>query len=210
MNTQQNIMTNAQLLKSVIVALVIGILVLVTAVLPAEYGIDPLGTGKLFGFSKLYVDETKTEKVATTTTFNCLDANKAIELKHVSSPKGTAIPINAINAAPEAKLPFKTDSITVNLKAGKGIEYKVFAHKYEKIKYTWATNKNLVFVDFHGEPQENPSGFYESYTVAYSNNMGGTLTVPFKGIHGWYFKNKSNDDISISIILEGNYELIKK
>ena len=50
-------MNKKQLLKSVIIALVIGALVLITAVLPAEYNIDPLGTGKLLGFSKLYVPD---------------------------------------------------------------------------------------------------------------------------------------------------------
>ena len=44
-------LNKGQLLKSLIIALIIGAVVLVTAVLPAEYGLDPLGTGKLFGFS---------------------------------------------------------------------------------------------------------------------------------------------------------------
>ena len=39
------------LLKATGVALVVAIIVLTTAVLPAEYGIDPLGTGKALGLS---------------------------------------------------------------------------------------------------------------------------------------------------------------
>ena len=35
------------------VSVVVAALVLVTAVLPAEYGIDPLGTGRMLGFTAL-------------------------------------------------------------------------------------------------------------------------------------------------------------
>lgn len=59
-NKQPNL-NKGQLLKSLIIALLIGSVVLLTAVLPAEYGLDPLGTGKLFGFSKVYQDNAKTE-----------------------------------------------------------------------------------------------------------------------------------------------------
>ena len=65
---------------------------------------------------------------------------------------------------------------------------------------------------FHGEvEQDNPpkNVFYESYTLAYSNNMAGTLTAPFKGKHGWYFRNETKEDIVVTIILNGQYELFK-
>jgi len=47
--------------------------------------------------------------------------------------------------------------------------------------------------------------------VAYSNNMAGTFTAPFKGRHGWYFSNKKNsEDMVVTIYLDGQYELLKK
>jgi hypothetical protein len=49
------ILDKKSIVKQVIIALVIGAVLLVSAVLPAEYGIDPLGIGKATGFSKLYV-----------------------------------------------------------------------------------------------------------------------------------------------------------
>ena len=66
-------LTKSQLLKSLVIALIIGIVVLLTAVLPAEYGIDPLGTGQLFGFSKLYQE---TGPVATNDTSSNLNFKK--------------------------------------------------------------------------------------------------------------------------------------
>ena len=83
--------------------------------------------------------------------------------------------------------------------------------KYGSVKYEWySQNKEIVFLDFHGEvEEENPPKevFYESYTVAYSNNMGGTFTAPFKGKLGWYFRNLSDKEITIIIKLKGQYKL---
>ena len=56
------ILDKKSIIKQVIIALFIGATLLVSAVLPAEYGIDPLGIGKATGFSKLYVAEESTEK----------------------------------------------------------------------------------------------------------------------------------------------------
>ena len=50
----QQIVAKKQIIKAVLFAILLSIVILVSAVLPAEYGIDPIGTGKLFGFSKLY------------------------------------------------------------------------------------------------------------------------------------------------------------
>ena len=199
----QQIVSKKQLLKSIIVAFLIGGLVYTAAVLPAEYGKDPLGTGKLFGFSKLYIKENT----------NQLNFNK-IELKDVGSPSKIAKPSEANNPAPEQQFNIIQDSITIKIPAKKGIEYKVKMLKYGSTKYEWhSKNKEIVFLDFHGEVEEkNPPKevFYESYTVAYSNNMAGTFTAPFKGKHGWYFKNLSNKEITITLKLQGQYQLFNK
>ena len=40
-----------QIIKATLAALIIGVGVFVIAILPAEYGSDPLGTGKLLGLN---------------------------------------------------------------------------------------------------------------------------------------------------------------
>jgi hypothetical protein len=199
----QLVVSKKQVLKSISLAFLIGGLIFIIAVLPAEYGKDPLGTGKLLGFGKLYTKESS----------NQLNYKK-IELKDVGSPSNIIKPSEANNPISENQFDVIEDSISVKIPAKKGVEYKVKMLKYGSTKYEWHTqNKEIVFLDFHGEVEEkNPPKevFYESYTVAYSNNMGGTFTAPFKGKHGWYFKNLSNKEITITIKLEGQYKLFKK
>ncbi len=210
-DSNQLVMNKKQLLKSVLWAFFIGAVVLVTAVLPAEYGIDPLGTGKLFGFSKLYMDDAP----SVTTEENSITVQTDVELlklKKLGSPPSTPKPEEAKNPAPISQLAMRTDTICVLVPAGKGLEYKFRALKLGSIKYDWNTSEsNIVYIDFHGEVyQENPPEevFYESYTLAYSNNMAGTFTAPFDGKHGWYFRNRNVSDVIVTLHLEGQYELL--
>lgn len=206
-NNQPNL-TKGQLLKSLIIALSIGAIVLLTAVLPAEYGLDPLGTGELFGFSKLYEGDKKIKNTEATSSLNF----KKIKMENIGSPANVPKPMEADNPPPKVQYTKREDTITVIVPAEKGIEYKFKSLKYGSTKYEWTTDKGIVFIDFHGEvKQDNPpkNVFYESYTIAYSNNMAGTLTAPFKGKHGWYFRNETKEDIVVTIKLNGQYELFK-
>jgi hypothetical protein len=45
--------STGKIVTATIFALIVGAIVLVVAVLPAEYGIDPLGTGKALGLLEL-------------------------------------------------------------------------------------------------------------------------------------------------------------
>ncbi len=207
---KQPIMGKKQLLKSTCIALFIGVLVLLAAVFPAEYGMDPLGAGKLFGFGKLYQGDVESStSEANSTTTSVLNFKK-LELEKLGSPADVPKPIEAQNPPPETQYSSREDTLTVSVPAGKGLEYKFKMLKYGSVKYEWATDQGIVYIDFHGEvkqahPLENV--FYESYTLAYSNNMVGTFTAPFEGKHGWYFRNDSNQDIVVTLRLKGQYEL---
>ncbi|WP_400079952.1 hypothetical protein [Winogradskyella sp. R77965] len=199
-------LSKGQLLKSLIIAIIIGAIVLVTAVLPAEYGIDPLGTGKLLGFSELYQGNNQAENYDSYSSLNF----KTIKMEKLGSPKSTPKPSEANNPPPENQYPEREDTIEVVVPAKKGVEYKFKSLKLGHTKYEWTLDKGVVYLDFHGEvKQENPpkNVFYESYTVAYSNNMAGTFTAPFEGKHGWYFRNDTSEDIVVTIKLNGEYEL---
>ncbi len=196
----KKVMSKKQLLKSVLIALIIGVLVFVGAVLPASYGKDPFGTGKLFGFDKLYIPNTNN------TTIN----QEHLKIDKLGSDVSVLKPIE-VHFPTTTPFSKRTDTIKIVIPAKKGIEYKFKVKKCAQLKYEWfTTNKETVYLDFHGEvKQENPTKdvFYESYLLAYSNNMAGTFTAPFNGKHGWYFRNEYEKDIHLFIILDGEYEL---
>ena len=200
-------MGKKQLIKYLIISILIGGIVLVTAILPAEYNIDPLGAGELFGFSKLYAQPNAEEFEIQNVPLNF----KKLTIEESGSGPDVPIPVEVNSPPPAEQYSIREDSdISVVVPAGKGIEYKFKMLKYGSTKYEWSTDGSILYSDMHGELLlENPpeEEFFESYAEAYSNNMTGTLIAPFEGIHGWYFRNKNKEDVIVNIKLKGQYEL---
>ncbi len=101
----------------------------------------------------------------------------------------------------------RSDSIEIVIPAGKGLEYKLYMEKYGHVTYEWQTDDEALYFDFHGEPAGDTTGYFESYSITTSDNMKGSLTAPFKGSHGWYWKNNSQQDITISLTMQGYYTI---
>ncbi|MBN8861820.1 MAG: hypothetical protein J0H92_00530 [Sphingobacteriales bacterium] len=199
-------LSNKKIIRSVLFALGIAILVLVCAVLPAEYGIDPVGTGKLFGFNKLYIPEdTAQDKEGIVR-----KSYPPIKMEKAGSAPDVKRPVEADNPPPAKQFELREDSVQVVVPAGKGIEYKMYVLKYGNVKYEWTTDKDVLYFDFHGEvsqEQETKDVYYQSYAIAYSNNMVGTFISPFEGKHGWFFRNNGKEDVTVTIRLKGEYVL---
>ena len=203
------ILETKKIIKATVVAFIIGAIILITSVLPAEYGIDPTGAGHYLGFSKLH--HVENTEITPSAEMVVQPSHRLLKLENGGSSPDIAIPTEVNNPAPEKQLEEREDSILFNVPAGKGLEYKINMLKHGKVKYEWTTDKGTVFFDFHGEVKEKiPSNnvYFESYTVAYSNNMIGNFLAPFEGKHGWYFQNKSENDLVITIRLKGQYALI--
>ncbi|MFT5099196.1 MAG: hypothetical protein ACJA2O_003208 [Candidatus Azotimanducaceae bacterium] len=103
---------------------------------------------------------------------------------------------------------YQEDTAIVIVQPNKGVEYKLKIAQYGNITYEWKTNGGSVYFDFHGEPKGDTSGYFESYAIATTPEMKGSMTVPFDGIHGWYWKNNSDQEIAVTLKTQGNYEVI--
>lgn len=203
----QQIVAKKQIIKAVLFAILLSIVILVSAVLPAEYGIDPIGTGKLFGFSKLHTAEINENKQE----IAIQKVLPLIKMEKAGSGPEVKRPLEANNPAPKNQFAQREDTVEVIVPAGKGIEYKVYMLKYGSMKYEWVTNKGILYFDFHGEVKQEKkvaNVYFESYTIAYSNNMVGTFYAPYEGNHGWYFRNDENQDIIVTLRLKGQYTLL--
>ena len=91
----------------------------------------------------------------------------------------------------------------------RGVEYKFNILQFGSLIYEWETlDGSDIYFDFHGEPEGDTTGFFESYSIATTNKMKGTATVPFNGSHGWYWKNTTDKEITIVLKTSGNYLVI--
>lgn len=172
--------------RLVLILLAVG-LAIVGIVMPVAFGIDPLGARRLFSTSY-----------------------PLLKMDDAGSGPDVPRPEEANNPPPTEQYSVREDTIVVTVPAGKGIEYKIYMLKHGSLKYAWNSGQDVLFVDFHGEVNQlNPPKdvFYESYTVAFSNNMVGTFLSPFEGKHGWYFKNRGKDDVVVTVNLKGQYTI---
>lgn len=166
----------AGLFKATAIALVVAAVVLVGAILPAEYGIDPTGLGKRLGL---------------------------VALSEASVQGGG----EGVREGDES-IPYREDEVSIDVPPGKGLEYKVHLAEGGKLSYFWATDGDPLYFDFHGEPQGDTSGYFESYAESTHGDMTGTLFAPFAGSHGWYFENRSTASINVVLELKGHYEVL--
>ena len=174
----QHTVSTKTLVKASITATVVAAIALVTFILPAEYNIDPTGIGHKLGLTTL-AQATESDVVVST---NNADTNTS------------------------GSQEFQT--IEVVVPAGRGVEYKFAMPQYAKMTYEWLTDGEALYFDLHGEPEGDTTGYFESYTIATSNEMKGSFTAPFAGSHGWYWKNKSEKPIAVQLLVKGEYQVI--
>jgi hypothetical protein len=113
-----------QMSAAVVGAMAMAALVLLAVVLPAEYGRDPLGTGRALGLLDLYE----------------------------ASAEATTLPPPAPTAT-QGPPTYKIDSSELELGPGQSFEYKYRLEKGASMVYAWNTTDRVKY-EFHGEPDD--------------------------------------------------------
>lgn len=109
---------------------------------------------------------------------------------------------------PRAAGAYSQHEIQLSLPAGEDIEYKFQVAQGDKLAFQWDSAGQPLHVDFHGEPAGDTSGYFESYALGEVSGLEGTLTAPFDGSHGWYWRNDSNQAINIDLQVQGRFEVL--
>ena len=105
----------------------------------------------------------------------------------------------------------KSDEVTVTLKPGEASEIKLEMLDKATVSYEWATDGVPVNHDTHGEPYNGPKGYYHSYSKAKQvKGDKGEFTAIFDGTHGWFWRNRSNRDVTITLKTKGEYLSVKR
>jgi len=159
-------------------------LLLVTCILPAEYAVDPLGTGARLGL--LALGETG-KQVAALEAAKSQSATTAATLVHQDGG-------------------FKQETVTFTLGPREGMEYKYRLDKGEALLYSWKASVPVEY-EFHAEPDGAPRGYAQSYEKKAGPQDSGTLTAPFPGIHGWFWQNPTSTPITVTLTSAGYYNI---
>jgi len=211
--TLNELPTSRQLLRSTVIAVAVAAALLVTVVMPSEYAIDPTGVGRVLGLTQMgEMKEILAEEAAADA------AVQPVAAQVVQAPAPAQLaPQEQVAAGPVAEpvaepLPaLKSDEVTVTLKPGEASEIKLEMLDKSTVSYEWTANGAPVNHDTHGEPYNGPKGYYHSYSKAKQvKGDKGELTAIFDGTHGWFWRNRSNSDVTITLKTKGEYLSVKR
>ncbi len=184
----QTVEARQRILVAAGAALLAAGLILVMFVLPAEYAVDPLGTGARVGLLDLGV------------------VGQQVEALSNGAATGTAGAADATIVVPQDKA-FTEETVEFKVAPREGMEYKYRLDKGEVLLYSWKTTAP-VNVEFHAEPDGAPRGYAQTYEKTdRQSEASGTLTAPFSGIHGWYWENTTDQEITVTLTSAGYYNL---
>ena len=194
----------AKLIKSTIIAITLAAIILVTGVLPAEYGIDPTGIGKLLGLAKMGEIKVSLAQEAA--------ADNAIVKGEDSTDKGSPKLVAKVleeTIVTQPKAPARTDKMTFSLAPNQGYEIKVAMKKGKQANYIWWTNSGRANFDVHGDSAEQRIN-YHNYSKGSTDRKEGFVEAAFDGKHGWFWRNRTSKTMTITLQVEGEYSAITR
>lgn len=170
-------------MRAIGIAVVVAVLILVVAVLPAEYGIDPTGLGARAGLLRPLR--------------SALDLTAPIRAEAAATVTGSAVA-------------FRSDEMTLVLKPGEGAEIKGTMRQGDSYVFSWTVQGGTVEFDMHGEPTD---GSFQavSYKKGEDASSGhGTFHAPFDGRHGWFWRNLTWEPVTVTLRTSGFYSKIDR
>lgn len=191
------------LFLSVLAVVGIALVVLVTAVLPAEYGIDPTGIGRLLGLTQMRDGATRSFEVRDVIGGN--ETYRTVEIPAFGEP--VPLPNPAVHQDETDQAP-RTQTFAITLGVDEETEVKAVLGTGKMILYSWQVDGGQdVYVDFHGH---DPAAGDE-YWVRYKEQQegagnNGSLVAPFDGEHGWYWLNYNDGPVVIRLTVTGYYD----
>ncbi|MDP3418374.1 MAG: transmembrane anchor protein [Falsiroseomonas sp.] len=206
--------SSKQLVRSTVLAAVSAVILLVAVVLPAEYGIDPTGIGRVLRMTDMgeikqqLAAEAAADAAATPTAVPSpsVDAPTGLAPATAAPPAATvsAPPPVAVVAAPKIEW---RDEIPFTLTPGEGTEIKLKMTEGAKAQYAWVVEGGEVNFDTHGDAPGK--------SISYEKGRGvpadeGVLEAAFTGNHGWYWRNRGQADVKVILRTRGDYTDIKK
>jgi hypothetical protein len=190
--------STGRLLKSTGIAVVIASALLVTVVLPAEYGVDPTRVGSLLGLTEM--GRIKMQLAA------------EAEAEEASDQPAAAAPA-AVAAAPNAGVVsatgpgVRTDETVLTLAPDQGAEIKLVMEEGARVAFTWTSSGGAVNFDTHADRPGTP---YHGYGKGTEQRVEGELVAAFTGSHGWFWRNRTGEPVTITLRTSGAYTEVKR
>lgn len=239
MPTRAELPSTARLLRSTGIAIVTAAALLVAVVLPSEYGIDPTGIGSALNLTEMgqikmqLAEEAEADAAmdaaaranppaleSTTTTAPQSEVAPVIAPLAPPAPPAPPAPatperqsslwgtIGALIISPAAAQEQRQDEMTITLQPGEGAEIKLTMVEGEIAAYAWVVSEGgAVNYDTHGDGGGQNISYEKGRGVSSDE---GQLQAAFTGRHGWFWRNRGDAPVALTIRTSGTYTAIER
>ena len=193
--TEKDLPSSAQLLKSTIIAIIMIVILFVMVILPAEYGTDPTGVGKILGLKEMgdikmsLLEESQNESLQESEPFS-IDTD-SVEAEKIS---------DTINE----------DVVEITIEPGKAIEIKLEMKIGDVVQYEWRTIKGGLNYNLHGDGYKGSKKSINYKKGRMVSSDSGELKAEFDGYHGWFWRNREKFSVTVILQTFGDYIRIKQ
>ncbi|TCD12383.1 hypothetical protein [Oricola cellulosilytica] len=263
--TRAELPSSARLKRSTIIAAIVAAALLVTVVLPAEYGIDPTRIGRMLGVTEMgeiktqlaqeaEADRRATEQAVQQTLSNPgapvpqaasaavegrlsaidqrLDAIVALLVRQQQSQGGgtpdslsnSDAPTQAdqrdaqdvatvLDETPGVPVPADppanewADEVSIVLAPGEGAELKLVMEADAEAEFHWTANGAVLNFDTHGDGGGQSVSYEKGRGIAEDE---GVLRAAFQGNHGWFWRNRTDAPVTLTLRTRGEYRELKR
>lgn len=222
--------TSGGLVKATVGAAVVAGAILTFIWLPAEHGIDPTGVGHVLGLTEmglikeqLHV-EADADAAAALASEAGLSAANTVDTDNINEKldaiqtqlASLTASVGAISSTPatddvvatvepsvvEAPVAAWLDEHNYTLVPGEGIEIKLVMEEGALAEYEWTANGAVVNHDTHGDGSGQNISYEKGRSVP---DQAGELTAAFTGNHGWFWRNRTDKDVLLTLRTRGDY-----
>lgn len=105
----------------------------------------------------------------------------------------------------------RRDELTIRLAPDQSAEVKLMMRAGAKVAFTWSTEGGGVNFNAHGDPEPLVQGGSHRYgSGEESVRDAGIIEAAFDGLHGWYWKNRTDRSVTLTLQTEGEYRELKR
>lgn len=201
------------LIKSTLIALAVALVLLVTVILPAEYAIDPTRIGRVLGLTQM--GEVKMQLAREAAAEEAAGSAAAEPATPAAGSTPTPAAAAPVAAAPAAGAPAAaaadsgSSHVTeVALAPGQGREIKLAMRQGARVNFEWTVAGGVVNYDTHADRPGTPYHGYEKGQARQSQT--GELVAAFDGMHGWFWRNRGREPVTVTLRTRGDYTELKE
>ncbi len=202
--TRAELPSTARLVRSTIIAIVTAAAILIGLVLPAEYGIDPTGIGRALGLAEM--GEIKQQLAREAEEDRMRDQQQTPQPERRSGLGGMIGGLFISSAAAQTAPAGRSDEMSVTLKPGQGAEIKLEMKLGAKVNYAWTATGDVNY-DLHGDGGGKETSYRKGRGTAKDE---GSFTAAFDGQHGWFWRNRTTKDVTVTVKTNGQYAAMKR